>query len=115
MENNTTEEETKTQNIIVFTINRIPSALFHDYVIKNENTYKDGLLTVIERDVVITGWYKGELKYGDIMMFGPNGAHHHVTLVMERRNHRGIFENPDDAINSFFKVKTKVKQTIAPK
>ena len=54
-----------------------------------------------------TGFYKGEMKKGDIVQFGhfANSPQHVIKELVERRDHKGIFPDPDDAKGSFFHVK----------
>lgn len=60
---------------------------------------------------VITGFHKGEINVGDIVVITPQGDLHIVDEIIERRDHAGIFPDPNDKIDSFFKVKTHFSTT----
>lgn len=85
--------------------------------------YKDGLVTQIidvtvmgksmyhtvkdvHNGVQFTGWHNGDIREGDeIMLVGPpNPFGYTVVEVVERRDHQGDFENPEEKKGSYYKV-----------
>lgn len=53
----------------------------------------------------ITVWYKGDIKAGDVLEWYHTEPYLRVESILERRNHKGKFINPDDAVNSFWHIK----------
>lgn len=83
-----------------------------DFSIKTSNMYHtlhEENVQLVENkktgNATITGWTNQEINVGDRLDI--NRTIHEVTEVIERRDHKGIFENPEDKLNTFFKVKTK--------
>lgn len=54
----------------------------------------------------MTGHHVGEINEGDriVMQKKPMYSYFTVTKIIERRNCAGEFLNPEDSINSFFRV-----------
>lgn len=61
----------------------------------------------------ITGWYPGEINPGDTIFIFP--TNYYITKVVERRDHRGIFMNPEEKKNSFFDVMCTMTPPIPKK
>lgn len=60
---------------------------------------------------IITGFHKGEISVGDILVFNTKDKHT-ITEVIERRNHACVFSNPQDKVSTFYKVKTSFQKQI---
>lgn len=69
---------------------------------------------IISGTSVITGYYKGELNPGDVLSLG-HGSDYEIVEVVERRDHKGVFKNPEDAKGGYFKVNCKYTDVIKVK
>ena len=76
----------------------------HDIVIDKQ--VKNGFAT-------ITGYAKEQIEVGDILNI--SGKDFEITELIERRDHAGIFNNPNDKKDGFFKVETKFSSLVSVK
>lgn len=62
---------------------------------------------------ILEGYHKGEMSPGDFVEI--KNYHHdkyiiskQIVKVIERRDMKGVFENPEDKINAYFKIEVKI-------
>lgn len=67
---------------------------------------------MIHGSATITGFSPSSITAGDVLNI--NDVLYQVESV-KRRDHRGVFSNPKDAINSFFEAETKFTKVIPTK
>ena len=83
--------------------------LFH--LIKESNLIPQG--QVLRGEARITGVSNEDISVGDTLLI--IGVNYQVTNVVERRDHKGVFLNPEDNKDSFFEVQTKFERVIKTK
>jgi hypothetical protein len=83
--------------------------LFH--LIKESNLIPQG--QVLRGEARITGVSNEDISVGDTLLI--IGVNYQVTNVVERRDHKGVFLNPEDNKDSFFEVQTKFERVIETK
>lgn len=81
------------------------------------HTLKEHSITVEGQIIIgsatVTGFTKQPLEIGG--WINIQKQKYQITEIVERRNHAGVFNNPEDKINSFFKIETKYETIITPK
>jgi len=83
--------------------------LFH--LLKETNIIAQG--QVLKGEARITGFSKEDISVGDTMSI--IGINYQVINVVERRDHKGVFLNPEDNKDSFFEVQTKFERVVETK
>jgi len=78
------------------------------HTLKEHSVITEG--QVIKGKASITGHTKEPIEVGDV--FNISGQNFEVEEIVERRNHSGDFINPDDKIDSFFRVECKFERII---